>query len=94
MFSEFKKRGRLGCPDCYETFGAELAPLVKAMHHCSRHRGKVPSRMSNAIKWSSELAELEEQLKQTVAEERFEDAASLRDRIRICREKIRCHEAG
>src|ERR1043165_9043630 len=30
--AEFKVKGRLGCPRCYETFRAELLPLLQRVH--------------------------------------------------------------
>jgi protein arginine kinase activator len=42
--TDYKKRGRLGCPACYETFAEELAPMLASMHHAVEHKGKVPKR--------------------------------------------------
>lgn len=75
---EFRKRSRLGCPLCYEHLAREIAPLLRDMHRGSQHVGKVPRRERLALR----RAGLEERLKQAVAEQRFEDAAQLRDRIR------------
>ena len=38
--ADFKKAGRLGCPDCYETFSEPLGSLLKTMHKGTRHVGK------------------------------------------------------
>ena len=40
--ADFKKAGRLGCPECYETFAEPLEGLLKTMHKGTRHVGKVP----------------------------------------------------
>lgn len=42
--SDFKKTGRLGCPECYEAFEQELSPMLRAMHRRVQHVGKHPSR--------------------------------------------------
>ena len=42
--ADFKKTGRLGCPECYEAFAQELAPMLRAMHRRVQHVGKHPSR--------------------------------------------------
>ncbi len=42
--SDFKKTGRLGCPECYAAFAQELEPMLQAMHRRVQHVGKHPSR--------------------------------------------------
>lgn len=83
--ADFKKTGRLGCPDCYDTFAAELIPLVKAMHRSEQHQGKVPAREGIRVKMTLEMTSLQKQLDQAVAGENYEEAARLRDRIQACR---------
>lgn len=79
--SDFKKTGRLGCPDCYEAFAGELLPLIKGMHRSDQHKGKVPARDSARVRTSAELEELQKALADAVAGEKYEEAAALRDRI-------------
>lgn len=86
--SDFKKAGQFGCPDCYEAFREELTPLLRAMHRGDRHVGKIPARQGLAVRASAELAELEDQLKEAIASERFEEAARIRDVIRSCRARL------
>ncbi|MBU0677458.1 MAG: UvrB/UvrC motif-containing protein [Verrucomicrobia bacterium] len=86
--ADFKKTGRLGCPTCYETFEDELAPLIKAMHRHEQHMGKVPSRESVRVRMSTEIAALQKSLERAVAQEHYEEAAEIRDRIRTCRQKM------
>src|SRR4029079_7929153 len=38
--ADFKKTGRLGCPECYITFAEGLQGLLKSMHKGTRHAGK------------------------------------------------------
>lgn len=85
--ADFKKTGRLGCPGCYETFEADLEPLIRAMHRSEQHIGKVPEREGALVKMGAELAVLQKQLDQAVAAENYEEAARLRDRIAECRAK-------
>ena len=40
--ADFKKSGRLGCPECYVTFAEGLRGLLKTMHKGTRHTGKAP----------------------------------------------------
>ena len=41
-YSEFKAKGRIGCPGCYDAFAAVLIPLLEKVHNASNHTGKCP----------------------------------------------------
>jgi protein arginine kinase activator len=90
-FIDFSKTGKLGCPDCYESFKDALAPTILSHHGEKKHIGKSPVYGITSLKEaparaSSDMhascAELQRQLKSAVLEERYEDAAVLRDRIK------------
>lgn len=80
--ADFKKTGRLGCPACYETFGEGLGGLMKGMHKGSNHIGKVPTRMAQSLERDQQLKDLQRELRKAVADENYESAADLRDRIK------------
>jgi len=80
--TDFKKTGRLGCSDCYETFDEVLASLIKAMHKGTQHTGKVPTRYSRSLARTDRLNELRRHLDEAVSNEDYETAANLRDEIR------------
>ena len=82
-YEEFKKIGRLGCPHCYDAFASQLERLLKRIHGDDRHRGKGPLAAAQSTGAADELERLREELAQAVAEEAFEKAAQLRDRIRV-----------
>src|SRR5580704_7902546 len=46
--ADFKKSGRLGCPECYKTFSEGLGNLLKTMHKGTRHTGKAPEALRSA----------------------------------------------
>ncbi len=78
--SDFRKTGRLGCGRCYETFAALLEPMIYTMQRAaSRHQGKHPVRTDV----QKELKGLKIRLDQAIRKEAFEEAAGLRDRIRV-----------
>ncbi|WP_350343777.1 UvrB/UvrC motif-containing protein [Proteinivorax tanatarense] len=79
---QFAKIGRLGCTQCYETFGNRLNPLLKRVQGRSNHNGKVPKRTGGDIKLKREIEKLREKLNRCVIEENFEDAAVYRDKIK------------
>ena len=82
-YEEFKKIGRLGCPHCYDAFAPQLERLLKRIHGDDQHRGKGSMEAAQSAPAVDELERLRADLAQAVAEEAFEKAAQLRDRIRV-----------
>ena len=77
-----RKSGRLGCPECYETFAEPLEGLLKTMHKGTRHVGKVPESLRQGRDLSDRLKQLQKKLAKAIQEEDFEEAAILRDEIK------------
>ena len=69
-----------------EKFDDRLAPSVEKIHGNVKHIGKnvTYTEATNTEKKTANdtLAQLKEELKQAVKEQRFEDAATLRDKIK------------
>jgi protein arginine kinase activator len=80
--ADFKKAGRLGCPECYKTFAEGLEGLLKTMHKGTRHVGKVPDALRQSRELSDRLKTLQKKLTKAVQDENFEQAAALRDEIK------------
>ncbi len=81
-YGEFRKRGRFGCAACYQAFAGELEQLMKRIHGSVCHKGK-PVPQERSASRGKELAALQEELARAVATEAYEQAARLRDRIRM-----------
>jgi len=81
-YTDFKAKGRLGCPNCDAAFAPVVVPLLEKVHGAATHKGKAPERVQGARESRRELAELERQLAEAVTSEQYERAAELRDRIR------------
>ncbi len=79
---DFKKTARLGCPRCYEAFAEELGPMLAAMHRGTQHTGKIPEYLKKTLEKAALRKELTEKLETAVRDEKYEEAACLRDRIR------------
>ena len=81
---DFRSTGRLGCARCYVAFESSLRDLLRRVHGNSRHAGRryeppeagLPEQLTI-------LGELRQQLRRAVEAEQFEEAAQLRDRIRV-----------
>jgi protein arginine kinase activator len=80
--ADFKKTGRLGCSQCYETFSEGLQSLIKGMHKGVVHLGKKPSRLAKSLEREAQIKTLKKDLSKAVLEENYESAAELRDQIR------------
>ncbi len=80
--ADFKKSGRLGCPECYQTFADGLAGLLKTMHKGTRHIGKTPEALRKSRETGDRLKLLQKKLNKAVETEDFELAAQLRDEIK------------
>ncbi|MCK5346370.1 MAG: UvrB/UvrC motif-containing protein [Candidatus Heimdallarchaeota archaeon] len=88
-FESFKKNGRLGCAMCYESFKTALLPLIQKVHNATHHLGKRPSHLGGSMNMEIEIKELTEKLKNHIGREEYEDAAQIRDKIKMLQKKIK-----
>lgn len=79
---DFKKEGRLGCPDCYISFAADIRSVHKRLSGVTRHKGKLPQKLSTYKELLIDRERLRAQLDTAVEQEDYETAAVLRDQIR------------
>lgn len=87
-FAQFAEVGRFGCPHCYRAFAPGLGGLLKRVQSSDQHVGKIPRRRGGRAAARRELANMKRKLQECVTEERFEDAAALRDEIRILEQQL------
>lgn len=73
---DLRKTGKLGCPHCYEVFADMLDEVIADCQKGTQHLGKIPRALRGVRR-----QRLEEELEQAVRDERFEDAAVLRDQL-------------
>lgn len=97
-FDDIAKTGRLGCGNCYDVFEERLDPIIRRIQGANHHIGrtgklidnkveqksvsKVNAQKENEKKYLNKLEQLQEELKQAIKEEKYEDAAKLRDEIK------------
>lgn len=85
-FNDIVKSGLVGCANCYNKFEDKLEPSIVKIHGKTKHVGKNvtytvdETEKTEAPKDTAES--LKEELKQAVKDQRFEDAAVLRDKIK------------
>lgn len=81
-FRQFKKIGRLGCAQCYDTFGDHLEKLLKRIHGSKQHLGKSPHKRGETAKQMATVQKLRINLEKAIQEEHYEQAAKIRDEIK------------
>lgn len=79
---EFKRKGRLGCSECYWVFSPQLSQVLRKIHGGIQHVGKTPEEVPSGVKREKRIQDLRVQLEHAVKSEEFEKAAKLRDKIR------------
>lgn len=95
-FYDISQTGKVGCPDCYETFKEELAAVLKKINGGRTHVGRCPERLtSSKCDESRNVNEtcceenkeesLKRKLEAAIKSENFEEAARLRDMIKKLR---------
>lgn len=89
--ADFRRTGRLGCPQCWAHFQDQLRPLLRRIHGSTEHVGKLyVGSESEADERFTRLSDLRRRLERAVESENFEKAAELRDRI----ERMEAEAAG
>ena len=78
---DYKKLGRLGCPRCYENLAPMIAPMLAHMHKGVSHVGKNPENTLIREVSRQKESDIKAQLQLAIEEERYEDAAKLRDQL-------------
>lgn len=77
------EKGRFGCDQCYKVFGDAALRIIKQIHGRKRHIGKLPKRASGTLSMKRRLFDLRSKLEEHVLKEEYEDAAKIRDEIRL-----------
>ena len=91
-FEDIIKTGKFGCGNCYDTFADKIEPIIKKIQGSSQHIGRLGKISENKIdikpekeedkKELTQIEKLKEDLKKAIQEERYEDAAKIRDEIK------------
>jgi protein arginine kinase activator len=86
-YEDFRKIGRLGCGECYNSFRKYLMTLLKRIHGSNKHYGKMPLVLTKLPEEKSEIAELKASLDKAIKDEEFEEAARIRDMLKELEKK-------
>ncbi len=95
-FEDIVNTGKLGCENCYSVFENRLDPIIKKIQGSNKHVGRtgkiIDSKISEKInnkdsktennKDVSKVEKLQNDLKKAIKEEKYEEAAKIRDKIK------------
>lgn len=93
-FDDIISTGKYGCANCYDVFEDRMDPILKKLQGANRHNGRLGKISDNNVKFDKKeeqknqnstdkkLEKLQDELKQAVKEERYEEAAKIRDEIK------------
>lgn len=97
-FEDFINNGVFGCDECYETFEDKIEPLLRKIQGSSKHVGRgyknddPTSKVNNKKveikeeskedKTKTKIESLQKDLQKAIKDERYEDAAKIRDEIK------------
>ena len=94
-FDDFVNSGELGCAMCYDIFADRISPVLKNLHGSNKHSGrkyrevvekdtKINQKVNKTEKSKEEspIEKLQKDLQKAIKEERYEDAAKIRDDIK------------
>ena len=94
IWDDFLHTGKFGCSNCYDDFESRINPILRSIQGATNHVGRIGNVIQgNNVKQNldekmeenkniSKIEKLKEELKQAVKEERYEDAAKIRDEIK------------
>lgn len=91
-YEEFIQNGRFGCADCYKSFSSQLSKNFKGIQGAEIHTGKRPKGYETAgpervTKDFTEIDKLSLRLQEAIEKEEFEEAARLRDLIKLMKQE-------
>ena len=92
-FDDFVNSGEFGCSSCYDLFEDRLTPILRNLQGATRHVGRGYREITQSSgentpikkavkKEESKLEKLQKDLQKAIKDERYEDAAKIRDEIK------------
>ena len=88
------KSGKVGCVDCFESFGSQMTAVLEGLHGSTVHRGKRPRVDDARERVRADLQTKRSLLRSALDAENYEEAATLRDDIRTLESGLRASELG
>ena len=81
-YNQFSKNNRFGCSNDYQVFEEQIEALFAELHGAVQHIGRSPGKEDQHAQVLANRIRLEKRLQDVVAQERFEEAAAIRDQLK------------
>ena len=95
-WDDFLHTGKFGCSNCYSDFESRIDPILRSLQGATNHVGRIGTvKEGNNVKRNlddkmeekqntniNKVDKLKEDLKNAIKEERYEDAAKIRDELK------------
>jgi len=85
-FRTIRQSGRVGCAECYRVFRPRIQHLLEQTGTTDTHVGRYPARLGSFKRLLVDRESIRERLEEALAEEDYEQAVTLRDRMRALEE--------
>ncbi|HVF09443.1 MAG TPA: UvrB/UvrC motif-containing protein, partial [Abditibacteriaceae bacterium] len=90
-WDRLRQDGRAGCVECYKIFEDQLSQVMERLQHAAQHSGKRPRTADKRrrrlehlrARRDHRLAMLQRRLQEAVGLENYEEAAKIRDKIKM-----------
>lgn len=86
---EFRKNGKFGCSECYNSFSDLCRVILQKLHSSTEYKGKKPSGICENASSQRKLEKLRKDLQSAVEAQEYENAAKIRDAIKLLEENIK-----
>ncbi len=81
-YREIRRSGYVGCDKCYEVFADTIDPMLAKIQPSTVHKGKLSGAEGKKIERENTIKNLKEKLNRAIIDEKYEDAAVIRDKIK------------
>ena len=92
-FDDFINSGEFGCSSCYDLFEDRISPILKNLQGANKHIGRgyreitkkdeeEKTNKKQVKKEENEVEKLQKDLQKAIKDERYEDAAKIRDEVK------------
>lgn len=82
-YRQFLKQGKFGCAECYQVFYEHLPAIFEKLHGGTEHVGQITQTANETEQVIQQIEALRQQIREAIEQERFEDAAQIRDQIKV-----------